>query len=229
MNQHHVQEAYLKSFGDPSGKLWVYPKRGGKPLRRTAKQCASREDFQSRELELLQNRLVETPGIRAMRANGSLSEQEYHALSAWMALHILRNARSRFELFDSRDDFDARFMDEFGKERLLSDYYRYVFTHPPTNSFFVTSDNPVIEFAVEGQFVRCCAISPEKMMLFSPIDDQPFHELGIEDMFNALVWANAVEYVFSHRKGVSIQRLEQFAKRYKMEPVEQNTSFLVRG
>lgn len=38
MNQHHVQEAYLKSFEDDSDKLWVYPKHGGKPLHRSAKQ-----------------------------------------------------------------------------------------------------------------------------------------------------------------------------------------------
>ena len=81
MNKHHVQEAYLKSFEDQSGKLWVYPKTGGKAFKRPAKYCTAEEDFQSDELESMQNRLVETPGIRALRATGFLSESTYDGIS----------------------------------------------------------------------------------------------------------------------------------------------------
>lgn len=225
MNQHHVQEAYLKSFEDLSGRIWVYPKQGGKPLYRAAKHCAAKEDFQSEELEFLQNRLVETPGIKALRATGFLSEAEYNAISSWMALHVLRNPRSRFELFNSRDDYDDRFKDEFEKELLFSAYYRHVFTYRPDTSFFLTSDNPVIEFAVEGEFVRCCSISPKKIILFSPINDRPTHQLPVEDMFNALLWANSVEYLFSHRADASTKRLKEIAETHDMVPIEQDVSF----
>src|SRR5713101_364493 len=206
MNQHHVQEAYLKLFEDETGKLWVYPKNGGKPLHRPTKQCTVEENFQSDELELFENRFVETPGIKALCATGFLSESENNSISSWMALHILRNQK----LFESREDYDTRFKPEFEKERVFSGYYRFVFTYWPADDshFFLTSDNPVIEFTVGDHLVRCCSISPQKMILFSPINDRPTHELRIEDFFNAMVYANAVEEVFCHRGDVSLEKLK---------------------
>jgi hypothetical protein len=230
MNQHHIQEAYLKSFEDEDGKLWVYPREGGKPLHRPTKRCTAEENFQSDELESFQNRLVETPGIKALRATGFLSESEYDSISLWMALHILRNQKSRFDLFESREDFDTRFKEEFEKELLFSGYYRFVFTYRPADEshFWLTSDNPVIEFMVGDHFVRCCAISPQKMILFSPINDRPTHELRMEDFFNAMVWASAVEYLFSHGADVSMKRLKELAETFEMLPVKEDIGFEVQ-
>jgi hypothetical protein len=227
MIQHYVQEAYLKSFEDEHGKLWVYPKNGGKPLHRPTKQCTAEENFQSDDLELFQNRLVETPGIKALRATGFLSELEYDSISSWMGLHILRNQKSRRELFKSRDDYDARFKEEFEKELLFSGYYTFVFTYRPADEshFWLTSDNPVIEFRIGDQLVRCCAISPQKMILFSPINDRPTHELRMEDFFNAMVWANALEYLFSHRGDVSIEKFKEHAKAFGMFPRQEDMGF----
>jgi hypothetical protein len=221
-HQHHIQEAYFKAFEDKKGKLWVYPKNGGKPLYRPAKQCTAR-NFQSDALEFLQNQLIETPGIGALRRKGKLTEAQYASISLWMALHILRNEKSFRELFQS-NNWEERFKPELEAERIFSGYYRFVFICELDGDidYWLTSDNPVIEFRIENEFVRCCSISPTRMILFSPRDDVPTHELGIKNLFNAMVWANADQYIFSHNKHVSIEHLQQNATVFKIAPVLEN-------
>ena len=225
--QHRIQEAYLKGFEDGTGKLWVYPKNGGKPYYRPAGQCTTEENFQSNALEFLQNRLIETPGIRALRETGQLSEGQYHAISRWMALHILRNKKSLRELFQSGTDWERQFTQELEVERLFAGYYRFAFICEldGDNDYWLTSDNPVIEFAIGEDMVRCCSISPKRMILFSPVDDVPTHELGIKNFFNAMVWANSDQYVFSHKNNVSIKRLQDDAKIFEMAPRLESIQF----
>jgi hypothetical protein len=225
--QHHVQEAYLKSFEDETGKLWVYPKNGGKPFRRSAGQCTAEENFQSDALEFLQNRMIETPGIRALRETGRVSDSQYASISMWMGLHILRNQKSLAQLFRSRADWEQRFNQELQTERMFSGYYRFVFICELTedSDYWLTSDNPVIELAIGEDLVRCCTISPKKMILFSPIDDLPTHEIGIKALFNAMVWANAHEHIFSHKGDVSIEKLKEHAKAFDMFPREEDMGF----
>jgi hypothetical protein len=225
--QHHVQEAYLKSFEDGTGRLWVYPKNGGKPFHRPAGQCAAEENFQSDAMEMLQSRLIETPGIRALRTTGVLSEGQRDSICMWMGLHILRNQKGLTELFRSRDDYEQRFKQELQAELLFSGYFRFAFVCELANDrdYWLTSDNPVTEFTVDEHLVRCCSASPKKMILFSPINDRPTHELGIKALFNAMVWANAHEHVFSHRGDVSIETLRGRAKAFDMVPVLENIGF----
>ena len=54
MNQHGIQEAYLKKFAAPGGRIWVIGKLGGKPLAKPPGQCAAEENFQSEQLEFYQ-------------------------------------------------------------------------------------------------------------------------------------------------------------------------------
>jgi len=77
MNRHSIQEAYLKKFADKTGRIWVYRKSSGRPAPRPPSQCAAEEDFQSAALEFYQNRVIETPGIKALRIDGSLSDEEF--------------------------------------------------------------------------------------------------------------------------------------------------------
>jgi len=225
--QHHVQEAYLKPFEDETGKLWVYRKDRGKTFRRSAGQCTAEENFQSDALEFLQNRMIETPGIRALRETGRLSDSQYDSISMWMGLHILRNRKSLAELFRSRADWEQRCNQELQTERMFSGYYRFVFVCEFTEDgdYWLTSDNPVIELAIGEELVRCCSISPKKMILFSPIDALPTHELGIKELFNAMIWANAHEYLFCHRGDASIQTLQEHARKFDIFPVLETVSF----
>src|SRR5215472_8274910 len=110
MNQHSVQKAYLKGFEDPSGRIYVYRKCGGKPDRKSAKTCAAEEDFQLRGLEFYQQKFVETPAAKALKATGFWSDSEFETISAWTALHIIRNKASRVQLFESSNDYNVRFL-----------------------------------------------------------------------------------------------------------------------
>ncbi len=188
MNQHNVQKAYLKSFADKSGKVWVYSKAGGPPIPKSPAECAADEDFQSPELEFYQNRVIETPGIKALRVSGTLSEREYEHISMWTALHILRSQKARQELFESTANYEARFHEELSKERLFSQYYKYVYTHTIVEpDFAVTSDDPVIKFSCGDFLVRGCAVSPHKLIFFSPREGRLEHELGLHDFFNGMM------------------------------------------
>jgi hypothetical protein len=217
MNQHTVQKAYLKLFKDSTGRIQVYRKTGGKPVPKPASDCAAEEDFQPVELERFQQKFVESPASRALRVTGLWTEDEFKPISMWVALHIIRCSKS---LFGSDEEYSRRFPAEFESELLSSDYYKFVFVHRCQNGrFLVTSDRPIVELMVEGLRVRCFAKSPEKLILFSPINDVPQFEIPIEDYFNAMIWAFADEFIYSHRRGVSMEQLKHLASKLEMSPV----------
>ena len=228
MNQHSVQKAYLKAFEDPSGRIQVYRKTGGKPFPRPASDCAAEEDFQPRKLESFQEKFMETPASEALRATGLWTEDEFRPISMWTALHIIRSSKSRKEFFKSNEEYSRRFHEEFENELLSSDYYKLVFVHRCQNGrFLVTSDNPIIELEIDGLLVRCFAKSPEILILFSPINNVPKFEIPIEDYFNAMVWAFADEFIYSHRSDVSMASLKQVADIFGMSPVFEDVGFYV--
>jgi len=226
MNQHNVQKAYLKFFADKSGKVWVYSKAGGRPILKSPAECAAAENFQSSELEFYQNRVIETPGIRALRASGTLSQREYEHISMWMALHILRCQKARQELFESTADYETRFHEELSKERLFSQYYKYVYTHKIVEpDFAVTSDDPVIEFACGDFFVRGCAVSPHKLIFFSPHEGRLEHELGLHDFFNGMMWGAPGERLYSHRPDLRVDHLSRIARDFDLRAVMEDVRF----
>lgn len=229
MNQHSVQKAYLKSFAEKSGRLWVYPKTGGRPFPKPPGECAADEDFQSPALELYQNKFIENPGIKALRATGALTDSEYEQISLWMGLHIIRNPKTRRELFSSGQDYEQRFYIELEKERFFAGYYRHVYTHVCDSPLFlITSDNPVIEFEHTGFFLRCCALSPQKLIVFSPHDGKLDHEVGLEDFVNAMVWGAACDSIYSHRPDVQVEHLKEIAEAYGFEATLEDVTFVTR-
>src|SRR5438132_7326832 len=120
MNQHSVQEAYLKKFAAPGGRIWVYSKEGGEPVPKPPRQCASEKDFQSPKLEFYQQQVVESPGIRCLRVNGALFDDEFEQMSRWMGLHIIRVRKAREQRFESAADYERRFHDELRDEQHFS-------------------------------------------------------------------------------------------------------------
>jgi len=230
MNQHGVQKAYLKGFAAKSGRVWVYGKAGGRPVPRSPGQCAAKEDFQSPALEFYQHQVIETPGIRALRSEGSLSQDEFEQMSAWMALHIIRTLTAREQLFRSAADYEARFHDELRSERLFSAYFRYAYAHTVIEpNFVVTSDDPVIEFTCADSMVRACALSPQKLIFFSPREGKVEHELAMHDFFNAMMWGSPGDYLYSHRADLRLEDLKEFARVYNLRAVLEDVQFEVSG
>ncbi len=226
MNQHSIQKAYLRTFAAPSGCVWVYSKAGGRPVPKSPAECAAEDDFQSAELEFYQQKIVETPGIRALRVDGSLSAEEFERISLWMGLHVIRTKKAREQLFESAADYAQRFRDELWKEQLFSAYYRYAYIHVvAAPNFVITSDDPVVEFTCEGSYIRACALSPRKLIFFSPIDGKFEHELPMHDFFNAMMWGSPGEHLYSHRSDVPTTDLTEFVRIYDLHGVIEDVNF----
>lgn len=191
-------------------------------------QCAAEEDFQSPALEFYQNKVIETPGIKALRVDGSLSSEEFEQMSMWMALHIIRTQKARQQLFQSTADYDQRFHDELWKEQLFSAYFRYAYTHAVTEpNFVVTSDDPVIEFTCARFLMRACALSPQKLIFFSPLEGKFEHELPMYDFFNAMMWGSPGDHLYSHRPDLRIENLREFARVYDLRSVIEDIQFKI--
>lgn len=232
MNQHSVQEAYLKTFAAASGRIWVYSKRAGRgrPKAKPAGQCAAEEDFQPKHLEDYQQQVIESAGIKALRRDGCLSDDEAEQIGMWMALHLIRTQKAREQLFESPADYERRFHQELWKEQQFAAYYPWAYTYSVAEpDFVITSDDPVVEFWCECFLIRACALNPQKIIFFMP-RPQPFgHELPMHDFFNAMMWASPGDRLYSHRADLRIEQLAEFAREYHMQPKIEDMQFVVRG
>jgi hypothetical protein len=78
-------------------------------------------------------------------------------------------------------------MEEFRKEVLISQLYKFVrIHHCQSGRFLITSDHPVVELTIDKHVARCFAKSPNELILFSSYDDNPVFEIEVEDYFNAM-------------------------------------------
>ncbi len=97
--------------------------------------------------------------------------------------------------------------------------------HPEPN-FVVTSDDPVVEFTA---LIRACALSPQKLIVFSPVEGRLEHELTMHDFFNAMMWGSAGDHLYSHRADLRLDNLRVFARTYDLQPVIEDVQFEVLG
>jgi hypothetical protein len=235
--QHNYHGAQLKLFEDKRlNKVWVYPKQGGKPYPLPVGKCTMEVNFQPLELEHSQGK-VETAASWALRSVSPWTQAEYDKLIPWPALHIIRNTKSRRELFTSPEDWNARFTAELAKETEFSKYFHRVkHRQCEAGRFLVTSDVPIVEFWADlpdgnKDLVRCFAKSPEILILLWGGDQSkpPEFPIPIEDLFNALMWANVDKFLYSHRGDVQIDKLRATAEEYDMIPVAETIGFYSDG
>ncbi|HEY2711443.1 MAG TPA: hypothetical protein VGI60_02930 [Chthoniobacterales bacterium] len=234
MDQHNYQRARLKLFEDKRLKeVWICPKDGSKPFHKAASKCSTEKDFQALELEEFQRR-IESDASRALRADGPWPQKQHDHITAWLALHILRNPKTRRDIFASREDWNSRFMEEYEKERVFSGYFNCVRQMArPADQFLITSDYPVVELWAdlpdgEKHLVRCFAKSPNILvLLWGNGMLEPTFPISAEDYFNAMMWAVSDEFVYSHRNDVPIEKLKGIAQNFEMLPVEETIGFYV--
>jgi hypothetical protein len=212
MNQHSIQRAFYDQFCD-RGMVWVYPKDGGRTIRKPTSWCTTESDFQSVELEQAQANDIESPGIVALRnilEERTITDADYHFVTQWCALHILRNKRMR----NNFPDYQNQFPVEFTREVEFSEsFFKFMSVYTCTGSnFFITSDHPVVEFPCDGHKIRLLLISPQKLVQFAPVKGKFSHGEGIfEDVVNAMTWGHALNHVYSHRGDVDTARLQSIA------------------
>jgi hypothetical protein len=155
-------------------------------------------------------------------------------VTAWLALHVLRNPKTRRELFGSREEWNTCFVEEYDKERVFSGYFNCVrHMQCAKNQFLITSDFPVVELWADlpngdNHLVRCFAKSPDTLVLLwgNPMPEPKF-PIPVEDYFNAMVWATADNFVYSHRSDVPMQKLKEIAQNFDMSPVHEVIGFCV--
>jgi hypothetical protein len=230
MNQHNVQEAYLKNFC-VDGRIWVYDKKVNKPISKPASQCTVEEDFQSEILEKYQNRNIESPGIKKLRKllDGlSINENEFELIRYWTDLHIIRNQKFRNE---SGIDYNSYFDHLFDIENKFSLYYRYCFKYKcPNGKYLITSDNPIIEFSISGSINRILTLSPDELILFSPINDTIKHEeIEFSEFVNSMLWAHAANCIFSNQKELPVSLFEQNIKEWNLVSAMEEIKFVIEN
>jgi hypothetical protein len=222
MDQHNYQKARLKLFEDKKiNEVWLYPKNGDRPFHLPASKITVETDFQRPNLESFQGK-VETRAAPAFLKVGKWDKEDYAAITEWVVLHLIRNRKSRREFFSSPEDYNDRFIPEFYNELAISRHrYPNVDVHESKDGhFLVTSDHPVVELQVPGEsdYVRCFAKSPDFLILYSARKKPPQFEIPVEDYFNAMVYALADQFVFSHRNDANIQTLKKIANEFQMWP-----------
>ena len=213
--------------------VWVYPKNGDRVMRKPTTWCTAENDFQSMELEQAQAKGIESPGIVALRnilEGQPTSPADYHFITQWCSLHILRNKRMR----NYFPDYQKQFPVEFEREVEFSErFFKFMSVYTCTDTgFFITSDHPVVEFPCDGHKIRLLIISPQKLVQFAPIRGNFSHGDGsFEDVVNAMTWGHALNHVYSHRGDVDTARLKSIAdKRNITTPnVETETVILKRA
>lgn len=171
MQLHNYQEARLKLFEDPHlKKVWLHPKDGSKPFRLPASRITIEKDFQTPELEAFQQK-VETRAAPAFKKLGKWNDREFETITQWVALHLIRNRKSRRELLRSPQEYNERFISEFEKELELSHQRYFIVDRYESKSdlYFVTSDHPIVELHPPGEtdYLRCFAVSPKVLLWFS--------------------------------------------------------------
>lgn len=228
MDQHNVQEAYLKEFC-VKGRLWVHDKMTRKGISQPASKCTIEDGFQSDILERYQNEKIESPGIKALRKilNGnSIGENEFEIVRYWTALHIIRNPNFR----SAPDiDYNAYFYKLIDIENKFSLNYCYCFKYKcPDGEYFITSDNPVLDLTIGEFIVRMLPLSPKEVILLSPINNIFWHEkLEMTELVNSMQWAHSHKCIFSNQKNIPISSYEQNIKDWNLVPVWEEMKFVM--
>lgn len=228
MKQHSVQEAYLKKFEDKC-RIWVHEVADMKPRHVPAKKCTMEVDFQSYELESLQNNNIEKPAIDVIRSlylGAQLNESQAMKLFAWTELHLIRNQKFRSKP-------DVNYADEYYSlleiEKKFTNYYNCISIYNCQESeFFITSDNPVLELFISDIIVRLFVISPKTLVMMSPRNGFPETEISFTEMVNSTIYANKYKYVFSHKQKLPLGLFEKNATRYKLRDNKPSQNFDIR-
>jgi hypothetical protein len=228
MNQHSVQEAYLKNFCI-NGRLWVHDKQTRKAELKPASQCTIERDFQSEVLEQYQNRNIESPGIKKLRKITKqipISEEDFESIKYWIALHIVRSQKFRSA---PGVDYNKCFRELIDIENKFFLYYRYCFKLKCADGKYLnTCDNPVLEFQNGDSFNRILTLSPKELILFSPINNTiQSEELDLIDLVNSMSWANSKQYVFSTQKDIPVGFYEQNIEEWNLAPELEEMKFII--
>jgi hypothetical protein len=216
MKQHSIQKAYLKNFC-VNGKLWVHEKSSKKSFSKLASKCTIEENFQSPEIEYIQNKLIENPGIKAinkLRMNKMLELSDYKYLLYWSSLHIIRSEKYRNT---PEIKLNYNYQELIDTEIKFCEYFTFYlrFNCGPGN-FFLTSDDPIIELIINKSILRLFPISPSELSVFSSVEQDIIFPGSVVELINSTIWLKAYKHVFSNQRVLPYLSYEANIIKYKI-------------
>jgi hypothetical protein len=225
MNQHTVQNAYLKNFED-RGKIWVFNKETGGKFHKGTRMCTTECDFQDDWLEDWQNSKIERPGIEKLRkltSGDSLKEIDTDSIIIWTSLHYIRSKSFRCNLkekinFNYNEKFDELFEEDIV---FANSMFPYILTYNcPPSEFLITSDNPVLEFHCGENYVRVVSWTPNKAIVFSHIDvlGITHEELSFSEMINIMLYSGCYKEIYSNKKELPLEKYKEYARKFNCSP-----------
>lgn len=225
MNQHTVQNAYLKHFED-RGKIWVFNKDTGEKFHKPTKECTTECDFQTDSLEGWQGSKIERVGIEKLRklTNGnSLKEIDADSIIIWTSLHCIRSKSFRDNLkkkidFNYIEKFDELFEEDI---RFATNMFHHISVYDiPSDEFLITSDNPVLEFHCGENYVRVVSWTPNKAIVLSHLDilGITHEELPFSEMINTMLYSGCYKEMYSNKKELPLEKYREYARKFNCSP-----------
>jgi len=202
---------------EDKGRIWSHNQKGVNPRPIPAKKCTMEIDFQSEELDFIQNNSIEKPAIdviRKLNQGNELKDKQAFSLFAWTELHLIRNQKFRKQTdINYKEDYD--FLLE--AERKFSLYYKHISIYRCNNNeYFITSDNPILELCFNNIMIRVFVISPQVLVMMSPREGFPSTEISFVEMINSSIYANRYKYVFSHKTSLPLEIYEANENKYNL-------------
>lgn len=230
MNQHSIQEAYLKLFC-VNGKLWAHDINTKTALNKPASWCTSEVDFQPEFLDRIQNDMFESPGIKSLKKlldGNTISLDEFDIVRYWSALHIIRSQKYRN---NPNVNYEIDYHKMIEKEMLFSHYFKHSYICESTDGkYFITSDNPIIEIPSNDSIIRVFTISPTKLLLLTPIDEKiRSTEIEFTELVNTSLWANAYKYVFSDKKVLPLSTYDENIKKWNIVVKYEQSEYIIKN
>lgn len=216
MNQHQIQEAYLKAFVGSDNKLWAYIKSLiMQPIKVAPLNCTVLKDFQSIDKEEFQNIYIEMPGIKSicklMKNGAEITNSEMEMIFNWIALHSIRNQKAREIYFKDKAEHENKFDKIYALENKYLQSFNICDTYTiyKKDEFFITSDNPVFEVNFKGLLVLILTLSTTKAICLSSHGKRPIHQsMPFSESINTILNANCINEIYSNQENLPISKYE---------------------
>jgi hypothetical protein len=147
----------------------------------------------------------------------------------WLSLHHIRNQNFRKNSGLPHED---RFEELLSIEKRFAQNFKYFFRYQCSDrEFFITSDNPVIDFWVSSPYrhlVRVLTWSPHEAFVFSPIDSSKpprRQDVSFPTLINTLLYGSCYKEVYSSKKDVDVQSYVENLDLWNTDYRLQNMSF----
>jgi len=202
MNQHHLQQSWLKQFRSRAGALEVVDIETLVSHLRPFSEIACSIDFQSEAHEEADGR-IESPAIKILhglkKGRNPVGNTDRDVLDRWVALHLTRSTRSREFLQSSAVTYDLVRAPFLNEDLALVKSFPEIWLHQvqPDDEPLVLSDNPILQIADQ---VIVFPFSPRVLVMFVRNDPRliTIDWRSLPQVINEASFLNATKEVYGN-------------------------------